>query len=59
MAGLADAKREACRYAAGMLVDSALIANPEDEWRIEVTDDRGLILFSLAVMMTMGPSVSH
>ncbi len=33
MAGIADAKREARRYAGGMLPDSALIANPDNEWR--------------------------
>ncbi len=28
-------------------------------WRIEVTDHRGLILFSLAVMLTVTASISH
>ena len=56
MAGIGDAKREARRYAAGMLADSALIANPDNEWRVEVTDHRGLILFSLGVTMLDAPS---
>ncbi len=57
MAGIADAKREARRYAGSMLSDSALIANPDNEWRIEVTDHRGLILFSLGVTMLDAPNI--
>jgi hypothetical protein len=57
MSGIAEAKREARRYAAGMLADSALIHNPDDEWRIEVTDHHGLILFSLEIMMLDTPIV--
>ena len=59
MAGIADAKREARRYAGRMLADSALIANPDNEWRIEVTDHRGVILFSLGVTMLDAPNMTR
>ncbi len=57
MARIADAKRGARRYAGRVLADSALIAKPDNEWRIELTDHRGLILFCLGVTMLDAPNI--
>ena len=56
MASIAEAKREARRYAAEMLADSVLASNPDDKWQIEVTDDKKLVLFSLGITMHDAPA---
>ena len=53
------AKREARRYAGTRLSDSALMADPNDDWRIEVTDPTGLILFRIDVTVTDSPATAH
>ena len=55
LASIADAKREARRYAGNMLADSAQVSTPDREWRVEVTDHKGLALFSLGVSMSDTP----
>ena len=49
LASIADAKRGA------MLADSAQVSTPDREWRVEVTDHKGLALFSLGVSMSDTP----
>ena len=56
MASIAEAKREARRYAAEMLADSVIASNPDDKWQIEVTDDQKLVLFSLRITMHDTPA---
>ena len=51
LAGIDDAKREARRYAGTMLTDSAKLFTPDHQWRVEVTDHKGLALFRLGVSM--------
>ncbi len=55
LATIDDAKREARRYAGTMLADSAKVSTPDHEWRVEVTDHKGLTLFRLGVSMTDEP----
>jgi hypothetical protein len=50
------AKREARLYAGRILSDSALVSDPDNEWRIEVTDPTGLVLFRLDITMMDAPA---
>lgn len=54
-ADIEAAKREARRYAGTRLSDSAFIADPDDEWRIEITDPTGLVLFWIDVTTMDAP----
>ncbi len=53
------AKREARLYAGRILSDSALASSPDDEWRIEVTDSTGLVLFRLDITMMDAPATKR
>lgn len=49
------ARREAIRYSGALLEDGAEQDNLGAEWRMEVTDDTGLILFRLDFFVTPSP----
>ena len=49
------ARREAIRYSGSLLEESGQQDNLGSEWRMEVTDDRGLILFQLDFNVTPSP----
>ncbi len=53
------AKCEARRYAGTRLSDSAFIADPDDEWRIEITDPTGLVLFRIDVTTMNAPVITR
>ena len=53
------ARREAIRYAGTLLEDGAAKDSLGEEWRMEVTDHRGLILFRLDFLVTNASSVPH
>ena len=55
LASIEEAKREARRYAGNLLADSAMRSSPDHEWRVEVADNLGDVLFRLAVSMTDVP----
>ncbi len=55
LASIHEARREPRRYAGELLADSARGFSPDREWRVEVTDNLGLVLFRLAVAMTDAP----
>ncbi|RYF22147.1 MAG: hypothetical protein EOO77_04700 [Oxalobacteraceae bacterium] len=46
------ARREAIRYAGVLLEEGARLENLGSEWRMEVTDDAGAILFRLDFFVT-------
>ena len=52
------ARREAIRYAGTLLEDGAAKDSLGDEWRLEVTDDSGLVLFRLDFNVTESPAVA-
>lgn len=51
------ARREAIRYAGNLLEDGAIKDNLGEEWRMEVTDAVGLLLFRLDFFITPSPAV--
>ncbi|GJD96606.1 DUF6894 family protein [Methylobacterium iners] len=51
------ARREAVRLASGILRDEADRLSFGEEWRLEVTDSRGLILFQLDFCFTEAAAV--
>ncbi|KAB1069872.1 DUF6894 family protein [Methylobacterium planeticum] len=53
------ARREAIRYAGALLEDEATRLAVGEEWRLEVTDSVGLILFCLNFIVTEAPAISH
>jgi len=53
---LDHARREAVRYSGCLLRDHADAFWTGEEWRMDVTDERGLILFSLMFVATNAPS---
>ena len=59
LASLNEAKREAMRYAGAMLADSAGVSRPDREWRVEVVDAQGLMLFRLAISMVDPPETAR
>jgi hypothetical protein len=56
--GLDAARREAVSLSAGLLRDSAVTFWNGDEWKIEVKDDTGLILFSLMFVAVDAPAAA-
>lgn len=46
------ARREAIRYAGVLLEEGARLESLGEEWRMEVTDDKSLILFRLDFFVT-------
>lgn len=51
------ARREAIRYAGSLLEESAAQDSLTNEWRMEVTDETGLILFRLDFFVTPSPAM--
>ena len=52
------ARREAIRYAGTLLEDGAKKNSLGDEWRMEVTNDVGLVLFRLDFQVSESPAVA-
>jgi hypothetical protein len=52
------ARREAIRYSGAILEDEAERLSLGEEWRMEVLDGTGLMLFCLNFMVTASPAVS-
>jgi hypothetical protein len=52
------ARREAIRYSGALLEDEAERLSLGEEWRMEVLDGTGLMLFCLNFMVTASPAVS-
>lgn len=55
--GLVFARREAIRLAGSLLEEGAGDILPGSEWRMEVTDGTGLVLFRLDFNIHQSPSV--
>ena len=55
---LTFARREALRYAGSLLDQASKRSSLGREWRMDVTDAKGLILFSLSFLVTDAPAVS-
>ena len=53
------ARREAIRYAGSLLEEGGKQDDLGLEWRMEVTDDQGLILFRLDFFVTHSPAMRH
>jgi hypothetical protein len=51
------ARREAIRYAGTLLEDGAAKDSLGNEWRMEVTDKVGLVLFRLDFLLTPSPAM--
>ena len=49
------ARREAIRYAGALLEEGARLESLGEEWRMEITDGTGLILFRLDFFVTPSP----
>ncbi|MGU3417012.1 DUF6894 family protein [Methylobacterium sp. D54C] len=56
---LATARTEAVRLAGEILRDEAQHIVHDDDWRLEVTDHRGLVLFQMAVLLIESPVPSQ
>ena len=56
-ANVAEARIEAMRFAARHLHEEAENGVLGEEWRVEVTDGRGMILFRIDVMMSASAAV--
>ena len=52
------ARREAIRYSGELLEDAGRQGSLGEEWRMEVTDDNGLVLFRLDFVVTASPAAS-
>ena len=52
------ARREAIRYAGTLLEDGAAKDSLGDEWRMEVTDHTGLVMFRLDFHVSESPAVA-
>jgi hypothetical protein len=57
LAGLAEAKCEAMRYAGHLICDSLEDFWDAGEWCLTATDDKGLTLFSLTLLGIEAPAV--
>lgn len=58
LSGIRAAREEAVRLAGELLRDGYEGISEADDWRMEVTDDRGLILFRLDFTMMDASAVS-
>ena len=58
LASMEEAKREALRYIGKMLADSGMRSSFDREWRVEVTDHQGLVLFRLDASMMDAPTIT-
>ena len=54
LSGLAAARVEAVRLAGDLLRDRAVTFWDDEEWRLDVTNARGLLLFTLHLVATDG-----
>ena len=52
------ARREAIRYAGVLLEEGARLESLGAEWRMEITDDTGLILFRLDFFVTPSSAIT-
>lgn len=50
------ARREGIRRAGASLVLDAHTLSPDHNWRLDVTDDRGMLLFRYDFTMTVSPA---
>ena len=57
LADLAAAKCEAVKYAETLICDAALHFWNRGEWKMIVTDDKGLVLFELLLVSFDAPSI--
>ena len=55
---LAAAQKGAVKLAGQLLTEYATALWAGEEWMLEVTDDTGLVLFSITVMATLSPILS-
>lgn len=55
----AEARVEAMRLAGDILKNTAHRLALGEDWHMEVTDDRGLVLFRLAFQVVEAPAVSN
>ncbi len=53
---LAAARREGIRRAGATLVLDAPIMTPDKDWRLDVTDEQGTLLFRYDFTMTLSPA---
>lgn len=51
LSGPDDARRESIRLASELLRSQAMKTEIGEEWRVEVTDGRGMILFRIDILM--------
>lgn len=56
---IASAKRQAIGMSGQMIRELGEEFWKGEEWQLEVTDDRGLVLFTLAFFATIAPTLSH
>jgi hypothetical protein len=53
---LPAARKEALRFVGSLLIDEPDAFWASDEWVLEVTDERGLVLFSLCLLANDAPA---
>ena len=58
LSDLTAARREAVKLAGAMVSERAEHFWRDDDWKLDVTDDRGLLLFSLVIMGFDAPSTA-
>ncbi|MGI3901207.1 MAG: DUF6894 family protein [Janthinobacterium lividum] len=56
LANLAAARREGIRRAGATLVLDAQVLTPDNDWRLDVTDEHGTLLFRYDFAMTISPA---
>ena len=52
-----DARAEGLRLAGALLIEEAAKAAIKKDWRLEVTDGRGMILFRIDILLSVSPAV--
>ena len=57
--GTTEAMQTAMRYAADVLREEACKPILGEEWRVEVTDGRGMILFRIDMMLSASPALGQ
>lgn len=58
LSGPEDARRESIRVASDLLRSEAVKAHLDADWRVEVTDGRGMILFRIDILMRGSAALS-
>ena len=56
---LQKARQEAIRFAGEIIADEARTLDLGEDWRMEVTDSSGLLLFRLDFSLTAPPAAAH